>query len=260
MRGSRTLASFGGTVLLRQIARRILGPVVDASIKSSALAWGSLPLPVTRLCNGARPDRILLFGAAGVAGLGVSSNELGLGGQLARALSALTGRGTELEIDGQQSRSVASSTRDFAGTDLSRYDALIIQVGVRAAIGLKSARIWRRDIRVLTRQLEATMPLRLALFFVGIPPLPRSIGLPKIALALASRHERVSISNRARFLPARACTSCPSIPRTRGSLLATAPSAPTRHGRAPSLPECAGHWMPRTKASANPVATTKGYA
>jgi len=185
------LWSCAGERLFRQIVRRFAGPAVEAAVLSSIEHWGSLPRPADSThvyAVGPDADRILLFGAGGVAGLGVSSHELGPGGYLARLLSSMTGRGTEIEVDGSAQRSIARAARELAERDLSRYDAVVIQLGAREASGLRAPKSWRRDVQALLDALEATAPSALAIFFFGLPPLPRSLDLGPGVASLVTRH------------------------------------------------------------------------
>ena len=176
---------------MRNLIRSLVGPAVEASVIASAELWGELPLPDDAAhvyAMGPNAHRILLFGAGGIAGLGVSSHEVAVGGQLARRLAAMTGRGVDIEIDGVLSRSLSRSTQDLAQHDLSRFDALVIQLGAREGVGLRSASAWRRDMREFVAAIESAAPIGLEVFFFGLPAMPGVVEMPAMLEAVVNRH------------------------------------------------------------------------
>ena len=79
----------------------VMGHAFEAMVNSALSRFGELPIPYDEPvvhAVGPDADRLLLMGTGAVRGLGTTSNDLGLGGQLARRLPPLTGRGVDLEM------------------------------------------------------------------------------------------------------------------------------------------------------------------
>ena len=198
--------------MLRGAARAVAGPVVGRILVSAAHADGELPHPkgAARVhAMGPDPDRILMLGAGVVSGIGVASYELGIGGHLARRLSGYTGRGADIELVGAPELSPAGARRLLAGVDPERFDAIVIMLGPREAVGLRSARSWARDIRALFAHLAITAPT-LPIFMSAISPLPTVVPFAPVLRPLVTRHiERLNAATRelcssfgAHFVPA----------------------------------------------------------
>lgn len=157
--------------MLTQFVRNIAGPVVRSAVLWSTTNGSDLPIPVDEPrvhAMGPNPDRVLVVGAGAVRGVGVISHELGLGGHLARRLSALTGRGADIEMLGVAGLSASGAARIVADRDLSRMDALVLMLGAKEALGLNSIPQWSRTIRALLESMSGSLPV----FVVGVAPLP----------------------------------------------------------------------------------------
>ncbi len=139
------------------VLRSLIGRVILESATDAALGLAYLPMPsdVPRVyAAGADPDRLLLMGTTTVAGLGVTSYQLGVGGHLARRISGITGRGVDLDLEGSATMTVAVARRLLAERRLSEYDAVVLFLGTREAIRFHSARAWTREVRALLRQVS----------------------------------------------------------------------------------------------------------
>jgi hypothetical protein len=136
---------------------------------------------------GPNADRVLLIGGAAVQGFGVTSHELAFGGHLARQLSALTGRGADIEIVGNVNLTVQQCTRLVEATDLGRFDAVVMLLGMREAMVLTPRSEWRRDLDALFDTIARAAPSTLTTLIVGIPPLPLLVDLPKLLRHLTGR-------------------------------------------------------------------------
>ena len=119
--------------------------------------------------SGIDSDRILLFGSGPAVGWGVLSHELALPGSLARALSTRTGRGADVDVVAAPDLRLADAIRNLGAVDLSRYDGIVVTLGLMEAVGLVSAASWRRDLDSLLSYLAEVVP-RAAVFIVGIHP------------------------------------------------------------------------------------------
>ena len=179
----------GATV--RDAARGLAGPFVERIVVGAARARGELPRPSgdPRVhAMGPDPDRILLVGAGIVRGLGVASHELGLGGHLARRLSALTGRGADIELVGVPSLTVTAARHLVDDLQLDRYDAVVLMLGAREAIGLRNPVVWERDLLdLVTTVRERGLPT-LSVFLVSIAPPPSVVPFDGVIAPVVTRH------------------------------------------------------------------------
>jgi len=186
--------------VFRAAARIVAGPFVERLLVTAAHSMGELPRPDGEArvhAMGPDPDRILILGAGIVSGVGVASHELGIGGHIARRLSALTGRGADVELLGVPELTAAGAAKLIADSDLARFDAIVVILGTREAIGLRAASAWERDIRTLLESITAGGPPRLPVFMVAIAPLPRTLPMGRMLGPIVGRHvERLNAATR----------------------------------------------------------------
>ena len=174
----------------RQLAHRIAAPLVELLLMPVWQRWAALPraqdLPHI-YAMGPNADRVLLIGGAAVQGLGVTSHEIAFGGHLARQLSASTGRGADVEVVGSLNLTVQQCTRLVEATDLGRFDAVVMLLGMREAMMLTPRSEWRRDLDALFDAIARAAPSTLTTLMVGIPPLPLIVNLPKLLQRVIGR-------------------------------------------------------------------------
>ncbi|MEO6943213.1 MAG: GAF domain-containing protein [Lacisediminihabitans sp.] len=103
---------------------------------------------------GGNSDRVLIFGAGLAVGWGVSTHDLALPGFLARSLSSLTGRGADVDVIADPDILLNDALRMLNALPLWRYDAVVVVLGVNAALHLDPLKIWRRDLAALLAGLE----------------------------------------------------------------------------------------------------------
>ncbi|MEO6117168.1 MAG: GAF domain-containing protein [Pseudolysinimonas sp.] len=172
------------------------GRALEAMVNSSLVRYGALPVPRDAPlvhATGSNPDRILLIGTGAVRGMGLTSNELGLGGQLARRLTPRTGRGVDVELGSTTTLMMAQATSILEPYDTSRFDAIILLVGMRDAIHLTALKDWIRDMRRLL-QVASRVP---RVFVVGIPDFVTYLDLPRLAARMIRRRtERLNDATR----------------------------------------------------------------
>lgn len=136
---------------------------------------------------GPDPDRILLLGTAAVAGVGVSSHQLGLGGRLARRVSALTSRGVDLDIEGSVTLSVRDALAAVTVRSAGHYDVAVLFVGARESMGLQPIHTWTKQLRELLRgAVEADVASHVIV--IGVPAIHRYATLPKSFAERMRRH------------------------------------------------------------------------
>lgn len=161
--------------------------VLEGLFNSALSRFGDLPIPHdTPVVHAVGPDadRLFLIGSGTVRGLGVTANDLGLGGQLARRLSPLTGRGVDLELAGATTLTVHQAAELIGGYDTSRFDATIVVMGIRDAVRQTNPADWRRDMRRLLAGLSR-MP---KVFVVAIPDFTRYTDLRPYVKRIIVRH------------------------------------------------------------------------
>lgn len=172
---------------MRGPATFVMGRALEAMFNQALSRYGDLPvphdIPVVHTV-GPDADRLLLIGTGTVRGLGVTSNELGLGGQLARRLSPLTGRGVDLELAGATTLMVHQAADLIDAYDTSRFDAIILVMGIRDAVNLTNPADWRRDMQ---RLLEAASRVP-QVFLVAIPDFTTYTDLRPFAKRIIRRH------------------------------------------------------------------------
>ena len=190
--------------MIRRVAHFVVRRALEAMVDSSVDRHGHLPTPTDAPIVhtvGPDPDRILMIGGGIVAGIGVASHELGLGGQLARRLTMLTGRGVDLELASAYTLSFGQATELVAAFDLERFDAVILMMGAREAVGWATVAHWGRGLRMLLKALS-TVP---QVFVVGVPDFTAHVALPPVIA-------RVTVRRIARY-NAEARTISEQIPR-----------------------------------------------
>jgi lysophospholipase L1-like esterase len=146
---------------LRRLSRAIaivLAPVllVQARQVRSSIPW--LPPaaePWHGRVDGPDPLRLLVFGDSTAVGVGVESLDDGLGGNLARALHARTGRGIDWMAVGESGATSRDLIERYLGEATGqRYDVVFLSAGANDALTIRSRRAFRRDVRLLLRRLR----------------------------------------------------------------------------------------------------------
>ena len=137
------------------------------------------------------PDKVLMVGSGPAFGWGVTRHELSLCGALARATSAITGRGCDVEVL-TRADVVARHAADLIGAHpLDRYDAIILVLGVKDAVRGTSAKSWRSSISGLIQLALSSTTVVTDIYVIGMPPV-RSIPVYDTFLGgVAERHGAV---------------------------------------------------------------------
>jgi len=137
---------------------------------------------------GVDSDRILVVGSGPAVGWGVLSHDLSLPGALARAVSVRTGRGAVVDVLPDENILASTAINNLREAKLWRYDAIVAIVGINDAIGLTSARSWKRSMRGFLRYIEDASSLTTAVFVVGIPPIRALRAFDAFMGGIAQRH------------------------------------------------------------------------
>lgn len=194
---------------MRGLARWVSLPMMRAWVAAQSAAYRDIPRPMDAPqahSPGTDSDRILLFGSGPALGWGVLSHDLALPGALARAISARSGRGVDVDLAASPSTSLSTAPRELAALRLWRFDAIVITLGARDALNLTSLQAWRRELTALMRLVEHESSRSTQIFLLGNQPV-RSIPVFDSALgAVGARH--------ALALDRVAAEICGALPRT----------------------------------------------
>lgn len=168
---------------------KALAPVVD---RLAGSPWATAPRPPQQRAvvrgPGPDPDRVLLAGGGSAVGWGVMSHELGLAGHLARATSAVTHRGTDVEVFADP-RMPLRAVKDYLTAErLSRYDAIVLTPGTIEAYELLPVQRWADELTDLIEHIVSGRKAAPGILLVGAEeyspvPLPRIIGPRAMARA-----------------------------------------------------------------------------
>lgn len=168
-----------------------LHPVMRLWYASTLGAGGTTPRPrdAPRATSGkANADHVLLLGNGPCHGWGVLTHQLALTGQLSRALRARTGRPTDVDFVGDETMNAASALNWLGERDLTRYDAVVVVLGLNDALRLTPVARWTSALRaVLDALLERTRP-GTRLLLGGIPRVRSAALYNNLFGALAERH------------------------------------------------------------------------
>lgn len=217
---------------MREFIRWVLLPVMRVWVAAVDREFETVPRPMDApraLSAGLDSDRVLIFGCGPAVGWGVLSHNLALPGSLARALSARTGRGMEVDVVSGPKISVGSALDELDGLKLRRYGAVVVTFGVKDSLNLTSVRSWRRDLAAVLRRLEQKSCRRTHIFMVGIHPVRSNPIYDKTLGSVAEHH--------ARTLNAETASICAESPRT-----TFVPFTAASHGVTGPFPDGRGLW------------------
>jgi len=182
------LRPFGELTELRALA---LGPAMTLWGSSFERSLRTTPRPndaPRAYATGPDPRRVLIFGAGPAVGWGVRSHDLALPGALARALSAATGRGTDVEVSADPEINVDGALERLLTLPLWRYDAIVIVLGVNDALKLTPLDLWQRQFRRLLAGVEGSVSPGTQIAVTGIHPLRSTPVFDSRLGGVAARH------------------------------------------------------------------------
>lgn len=194
---------------MREFIRWAMVPVMRVWAAAAGAGLGNVPRPTDAPhahSPGTDSDRILIFGSGPAVGWGVLSHDLALPGSLARALSARSSRGADVDVVFNRQTTAHSAAQEIGGLPLRRYDAIVVTLGGNDALTLTSVRAWRRDLGDLLRLLEETSARSTRIFMLGIPPIRSVPAFDSPLGSVAERHATV--------LNQEAADLCQTLPRT----------------------------------------------
>lgn len=110
--------------------------------------------------------RILLIGNSFAVGYGVHTQAIALPGPLAAGLAIGTARGVDIDVIGDPNMTASNCVGRLAQIDLTRYDSVLLTLGVSEALSLRAREGWRDDVRAVIRHLDER---NATAFVIGIP-------------------------------------------------------------------------------------------
>jgi hypothetical protein len=156
--------------------------------KNAGLARVPRPNDLPRAeAPGPDSDHVLMLGAGPTLGRGVSSHQLALPGALARALTAQTGRGTDVDVITDPGFNIRNIGDAVDAANLWHFDAIVLTPGVTDILAFTSIRVWEKRLASLLAKLGALAP-KMELFVVGIPPVRSLPGFDTAMGGLVGRH------------------------------------------------------------------------
>jgi lysophospholipase L1-like esterase len=155
----------------------LLAPLVRIGALTAELSSDYVPRPMNDphgFAPGPNADRILIVGSGLAVGWGVASHAIALPGALARSLSARTGRGCTVDLVAAPEMDAANVLGALDAVSFSRYDSVIIVLGVNDALHVTPSSEWRENLSSLLAALIHHTANDTPLIVMGIPPI-RSI-------------------------------------------------------------------------------------
>lgn len=152
----------------------VMAPLMRGWVKNLERKFAGIPSPRDAPqvhSAGLDSARILIVGGGAAVGWGVLSHTLGLPGSLARALSARTGHGADVDVIARSSMTVRSAHSHIDFDTLRRYDAIVLTLGIGDAGRLTSPRAWRHDLARLVERIRHSGADGCTIYLAGIVPL-----------------------------------------------------------------------------------------
>lgn len=177
--------------MIREALHTLVRPLMRLFLWRLTRTVSTLPTPTDAPhahSSGTDPDRFLLFGSGPAVGYGVLSHDLALPGQLARQVSASTGRGVDLDVFADTQMTMETAVDAITGIDLSRYDAVVLTIGANNALLLSSLRSWCDSLRLMLETVTAGLPARARVYVIAVPPISVINIDPSVIGLFAERH------------------------------------------------------------------------
>jgi hypothetical protein len=136
----------------------------------AVMMGAATPRDGLRVCaSGADPDRILLFGSDVFMGRGVLSHEVAFPGHLARTVAKGTDRGVDVHLQAHTDLRIRAAVRQARLLDLSRYDAVMVDLGMADALAATPGPEWAAQLEVLLQILTSKITSSARIFFIATP-------------------------------------------------------------------------------------------
>ncbi|WP_165068471.1 GAF domain-containing protein [Marisediminicola senii] len=172
----------------------LVAPVISWRLTAADQRMSSIPRPVDAPVGhvgGFDSDRIVILGAGPAAGWGVTTHDLALPGSLARALTARTGRGSDIRLIANPEMCAGNAAQALDGFNLSRYDAVVIILGVNDSTRLTPVQRWRDDVTELIEKVGRSAPHEVKIVVTGVQPIRSIPVFDSVTGAIADAHADV---------------------------------------------------------------------
>ena len=147
---------------LSRLALLPTGPVLIAQAKRLRRDTPRLPdaaEPWSGSVPGDNPLSLLVLGDSTAAGVGAETQDDALPGNLARELSAHSGRGIQWRAMGENGATARDLIeRYLEAATAQSFDVIFLTIGANDALGIRSRGAFSRDIRTLLERLRAASP------------------------------------------------------------------------------------------------------
>ncbi|TFD76961.1 GAF domain-containing protein [Cryobacterium fucosi] len=237
---------------MHELIRRSLAPTMRAWAMAAEREFSNIPMPTDAPqahSAGVDSDRVLIFGSGPAVGRGVMSHDLALPGALARAISARTGRGVDVDVVARPRMTSVTALAELGDLRLTRFDAIVVTLGVNESVTLASERVWRLELGRLLHQLVRSSSGSTRVFVAGVQPI-RSIPIFDSPLGdVANGH--------ARGLNRFTAAICAEVPRATFVPFDGAPPPTSDRYRSP---EVYAHWAGLLATSMVPELETERFA
>ncbi|TPQ15886.1 SGNH/GDSL hydrolase family protein [Streptomyces sporangiiformans] len=130
------------------------------------------------------PLRLAVLGDSVAAGVGAASHGEAMAGQLAEALTAMTGRAVSWRVAAKAGATLAAVRRGMLPglTDPAarwRPDLVVVVAGTNDAMRLRRPRAFRHDAERLVRDVRLRLGEDVPMVFAGLPTIARLSSLPR---------------------------------------------------------------------------------
>lgn len=147
---------------------------------------------------GSNSYRVLIVGNGPALGIGVRSQDLALPGALARAISARTGAGVDVEVHAEPRFGPEAFSDMLRGCAGHRFDSIVVTRGGEEALDLLPAADWGDRLTAALAELRAFAGPSAEIVVTGIPAHSSTRGLPARLARVVAEHaaelDRVSFA------------------------------------------------------------------
>ena len=176
---------------MSQLSHVLARPLIGLWLRFSSHSWERHVLATDSPhvhAPGTNPDRVLLTGEGAATGRGVRTHDLGLPGYLARALTARTGRATDVDIIVNGKMTARTCRQALKDVDLARFDIIVLSIGCNEALALQGVPTWREGLGDLLADIADRSPAATKTFVLAMSPFGINPHFPVPLGRIVDRH------------------------------------------------------------------------